>query len=97
MQIEVVLSFIRQIAIFVGGMVVATGYVTAGQWELLTGAVITIVPVVWGLVSKWKDQQIKMQLVDEKKDLKAELKDVKANVAANSPLDVPPGGFGTGA
>ncbi len=93
MQIEVLLSFIRQIAIFLGGMIVATGYVTAGQWELITGTVLAVIPAIWGLISKWKDQQIKMQLVDEKKDLKAELRQEKA---ANSHLDVPPGGFGNG-
>lgn len=78
MQLEVVLSLVRQIAIFAGGFLTASGIMTATQIELVTGFLISVIPAIWGLISKWKDQQVKQTLITEKRELKAELRAEKA-------------------
>ncbi len=93
MQIEVVLSFIRQAFLFGGGILVGQGVLTSGQLELLSGAVITIVPAVWGLFSKWQDQQKIQKLLDDKAVLKSENKDLKQGFTSNVG-NPPPGGYG---
>ncbi len=94
MQMEVVLSFIRQAFLFGGGLLVGQGILTAGQIELLSGAIITIVPAVWGLVSKWQDQQKIAKLLDDKSELKAENKDLKQGFTGSVNQVPPPGGWG---
>ena len=50
-------SLIRKGLVFVGGWLMAKGWVTDGQWAdivtALIGLALAIVPVVWSLVLKW--------------------------------------------
>jgi len=56
MNIEVVLSAVRQVLIFVGGILVGKGIVDQAFIESVVPAVITLAASVWGLYAKAKDQ-----------------------------------------
>ena len=54
MKKEITLGFIRHVMTAVGGMVAATGYIGAGDVELVVGAVVTLVGVAWSAYDKYK-------------------------------------------
>ena len=47
---------IRALLAFAGGYVVAKGYFTDADWNALSGAIITAIPIVW---SVWQKRQQK--------------------------------------
>ena len=57
MNIEVILSALRQVLIFVGGYFVGKGLIDQSVVETLVPAIITVVASVWGLIAKSKDQK----------------------------------------
>ena len=57
MNKEVALSALRQVLIFIGGLLVGKGLIDQSMLETLVPAVVTIVASVWGLVAKSKDQK----------------------------------------
>jgi hypothetical protein len=94
MQLEVVLSLIRQISIFAGGYLVGMGILTSGQWEGIVAFLLTIIPAIWGLAAKWNDQSKIQTLKDDKQVLKQELREEKAASNVADPMTgAPPGGY----
>ncbi len=89
--IEVVMSFLRQALIFGGGLLVGQGFLTADQLTAVTGFIMTVVPAIWGLASKWNDTAKIQTLVDDKKELKAELRAKSDDPSA--PIGGVPGGY----
>lgn len=57
MNKEVALSALRQVLIFIGGLLVGKGLIDQSMLETVVPAVVTIVASVWGLVAKSKDQK----------------------------------------
>lgn len=47
-----ILGFIRHILTFGGGFLVQDGLIDASQVETVTGAIITLVGVVWSVIDK---------------------------------------------
>jgi hypothetical protein len=56
MNMQVALSALRQVLIFVGGILVGKGLIDQAMLETLVPAIITIVASGWGLYAKYKDQ-----------------------------------------
>jgi len=56
MNLQVALSALRQVLIFVGGILVGKGLIDASIIDTLVPAIVTVVASVWGLVAKNKDQ-----------------------------------------
>jgi len=56
MNLQVGLSALRQVLIFVGGILVGKGLIDASVIETLVPAIVTVVASVWGLIAKNKDQ-----------------------------------------
>ena len=56
MNLQVALSALRQVLIFIGGILVGKGLIDASVIETLVPAIVTVVASVWGLVAKNKDQ-----------------------------------------
>lgn len=56
MNKEVILSAVRQVLIFVGGILVGKGVVDQAFVETVIPAVITLAASIWGLTAKAKDQ-----------------------------------------
>lgn len=57
MNTEVALSALRQVLIFVGGILVGKGIVDQAFVEAVIPAAVTLAASVWGLVAKAKDQK----------------------------------------
>ncbi|MGP1665725.1 MAG: Pam3-gp28 family putative phage holin, partial [Rhodanobacter sp.] len=49
-----VLSAIRSILIAVGSMLAAKGYIDDGTVQSMIGAVMVIIPVLWGVLDKYQ-------------------------------------------
>jgi len=47
-------QILRQAMVFLGGLVVAKGWVRAEDWSILSGALLAAAPVVWRVVSTWR-------------------------------------------
>lgn len=47
-----ILSAIRAVLAAGGGYVIGKGWVTAAGWDTVLGAVMVLVPVVWGIWAK---------------------------------------------
>ncbi len=91
--IEVIMSFLRQALIFGGGLLVGQGFLTADQLQAVTGFIMTVIPAVWGLAAKWNDTAKIQTLVDDKKELKAELRQAKNTDDPSAPIGGVPGGY----
>ncbi len=93
--IEVIMSFLRQALIFGGGLLVGQGFLTSEQLQAVNGFIMTMIPAIWGLVSKWQDTTKIQTLVDDKKELKAELRHEQAKYTdhPSAPIGGVPGGY----
>lgn len=56
MNTEVALSALRQVLIFIGGILVGKGIIDQAFVEAAIPAVVTLAASIWGLVAKSKDQ-----------------------------------------
>ena len=56
MNKEVVLSALRQVLIFVGGILVGKGVIDQAFVETVVPAILTLAASAWGLYAKFKDQ-----------------------------------------
>lgn len=56
MNKEVALSALRQVLIFIGGILVGKGIIDQAMLETVVPAVVTIAAAAWGLFAKAKDQ-----------------------------------------
>lgn len=58
---EIIGSLVRKALTFLGGWLIAKGWITDGQWAdivtALIGLLLTIVPVVWSLIRRWLDSR----------------------------------------
>lgn len=54
MKIASVLSVVRHILTFGGGIAVGLGYIDEGTLNELVGGIISIVGIVWGIIDKVK-------------------------------------------
>lgn len=51
MSLDILLSIIRQLMLICGPLIVTHGIVNSGQWESMSGAVITLTSSAWAI---WK-------------------------------------------
>ena len=58
MNIEVLKTVVRQLALVLGTLLVNNGLADASLVEPLVGGIVAIASIVWGIVSKKKDQDI---------------------------------------
>lgn len=56
MNKEVAFSALRQVLLFIGGILVGKGLIDQTMLETLVPAIVTICVSIWGLVAKSKDQ-----------------------------------------
>lgn len=54
MNVEIIKSVARHALTFGGGFIVQAGLIDNGQLDLVTGALVTIVGVVWSIYEKRK-------------------------------------------
>lgn len=52
MNQEQILGIVRHVLTILGGVLVSKGDLEAGQVELLTGAVVTVLGVAWSIYAK---------------------------------------------
>jgi hypothetical protein len=57
MNQKVILSVIRHILTFVGGMLIAKGVVSESLASEITGFIVTAVGSVWSIVEKWNSEK----------------------------------------
>ncbi len=49
---EKTLGIIRHALTFIGGIFVTEGYVTESEMNLTAGAIVTLIGVIWSIISK---------------------------------------------
>lgn len=54
MQIGIIIPIIRQIMMAVGGILMGKGYIDQTGWDLVTGVVLQVVPLVWWFFDRQK-------------------------------------------
>ncbi len=57
-NIEQIKSMLRWLLATVAPFMIAHGYTSSTTWELITGAIISVVPFVWGLITHTRSNAV---------------------------------------
>ena len=58
MNSEVIASLFRQVLVIIGTLVATKGWVSAGNWELLSGAILTAGTTGYMLWTRWNTVKV---------------------------------------
>lgn len=55
---EVFVSLFRQLLVVAGTYVASTGYLTADQWSMFSGAAITVLTTAYMVWARWNTEKV---------------------------------------